>query len=82
MENTLNILIGGEAGQGLATVGEILAKSGKVVIQTDSIRNGKRLGFSIRSVMLAEPLVRQYNDASISQAISLGSRSGIERPLW
>ncbi len=55
MNNTLNILIGGEAGQGLVTVGEILAKSlvrkGYYIVVTQSYQSRIRGGhntFSIR----------------------------------
>ncbi len=55
MDNTLNILIGGEAGQGLQTVGEILAKSlvraGYAILVTQSYMSRIRGGhntFAIR----------------------------------
>jgi 2-oxoglutarate ferredoxin oxidoreductase subunit alpha len=55
MNNTLNILIGGEAGQGLVTVGEILAKSlvrsGYYIVVTQSYMSRIRGGhntFAIR----------------------------------
>jgi 2-oxoglutarate/2-oxoacid ferredoxin oxidoreductase subunit alpha len=56
MKSALNIMIGGEAGQGLVTVGEILAKSlvraGYYILVTQSYMSRIRGGhntFAIRS---------------------------------
>ena len=48
MKNSLNILIGGEAGQGLVTIGELLAKSlvrsGYSIVVTQSYQSRIRGG--------------------------------------
>jgi len=57
MVNTLNILIGGEAGQGLVTVGEILAKSlvraGYYILVTQSYMSRIRGGHNTFSIQVS-----------------------------
>src|SRR5512139_2564858 len=56
VERDLNILIGGEAGQGLVTVGEILAKSlvrsGYSIVVTQSYQSRIRGGHNTFSIRL------------------------------
>lgn len=80
MNNSVNILIGGEAGQGLVTIGQILSKafvrSGYYIVVTQSYQSRIRGGHNTYSIRVCKNEIKASQD-SINILIAMDKKTAL-----